>query len=58
MRMPMKKQKATIGASVAGYDERNLESARYIVVHPEEFGGVDSFPVTWARSVINRMIVK
>lgn len=56
--MPMKKQKATIGASVAGYDERNLESARYIVVHPEEFGGVDSFPVTWARSVINRMIVK
>jgi hypothetical protein len=41
--------------ATAGYDARNLESARTILEDPERWGGADAGLVQWARSVVERL---
>ena len=41
--------------ATAGYDERNLRSAREILADPDQHGGADAFPAVWARAVLARL---
>jgi hypothetical protein len=41
--------------ATAGYDERNLASAKVILEDPERWGGADAGLVQWARSVVERL---
>lgn len=50
------KPKATRKTSaLADFDERNLESAREILATPAKYGGIDAYPVRWARDVLERL---
>lgn len=48
----------TITCKKSSYDQQNLESARLILQHPEQYGGEEAGLVQWARVGTNTEITR